>query len=367
MSIVDPPSPSDDPADELTARSWRQRTLAFVGVLVLCIAGAAGYAIHAARRADDRAAAVQPVAAIRVDALPAAARQPYLLFRSTALDDTHGRIAYEQLDANGVARRFVTPLACERVHYAAGRGICLEAKRGALTSYHAHLFDHQLRLLHSYALAGPPSRARVSADGRLAATTVFVSGHSYASPGFTTRTSIVDVASGQYVVDDLEKLEVLRDGQPFKATDFNFWGVTFTPDAQRYYATLQTGGKLFLVEGDIAARRMRVIHDDVECPSLSPDGTRIAFKRRIAGAEKGRFVWRLHVLELASRRETALTAEARSVDDQVEWLGEREIAYALPDDSRGASAVTNSWALAVDGASKPRPLARLAYSPTHVR
>jgi hypothetical protein len=367
LSIVEPPSASDSPADEPTARWWRQRTLAFAGVLVLCIAGAAGYAIHAARRADDRAASVQPVTTIRIDALPAAAPEPYLLFRSTAVDDTHGRIAYEQLDANGAAQRFVTPLACERVHYAAGRGICLEAKRGALTSYHAHLFDWQLRRLHSFALAGPPSRARLSADGRLAATTVFVSGHSYASPGFTTRTSIIDVASGQHLVDDLEKIDLLRDGQPFKAADFNFWGVTFTRDAQRYYATLQTGGKLFLVEGDIAARRMRVIHDDVECPSLSPDGTKIAFKRRIAGAEKGRFVWRLHVLELASRRETALTAEARSVDDQVEWLGEREIAYALSDDSRGASAATDSWALAVDGASPPRLLARLAFSPTYVR
>ena len=47
------------------------------------------------------------------------------------------------LDANGATQRFVTPLACERLHYAAGRGICLEAKRGALTSYHAHLFDQQ--------------------------------------------------------------------------------------------------------------------------------------------------------------------------------------------------------------------------------
>jgi len=362
LSIFDPPSPDA----ELAARWLWRRTLAFAVVVMLCIAGATGYAIHAARRGDDRAAGVRPVAAIRVDALPATARQPYLLFRSTALDDTHGRIAYEQLDANGAAQRFITPLVCERVHYAAGRGICLEAKRGALTSYHAHLFDHQLRRLQSYALPGPPSRARLSADGRLAATTVFISGHSYASPGFTTRTSIVDVATGQLVVDDLEKIEVLRDGQRFKAGDFNFWGVTFTSDAQRYYATLQTGGKLLLVEGDIAARRMRVIHEDVECPSVSPDGTRIAFKRRVASAEKGRFVWRLHVLELATRRETALTVEARSVDDQVEWLGEREIAYALPNDSSGAGAATNIWALAIDGASPPRLLVRLAYSPTYV-
>jgi len=367
LSIVDPPSSSHSPDSQPSARWLRRRTLAFAGVLALCIAGAAAYAIHAARRTDHRAATVQPVAAIRVEKLPGAGSQPYLMFRSTALDDTHGRIAYEQRDATGAVQRFVTPLVCERVHYAAGHGICLEVKRGALTSYHAHLFDQQLRLLHSYALAGPPSRARVSADGRLAATTVFVSGHSYSSPGFTTRTSIVDVASGQDVVEDLEKVEALRDGQPFKATDFNLWGVTFTPDAQRYYATLQTGGKLFLVEGDIAARRMRVIHDDVECPSLSPDGTRIAFKRRIASAEKGRFAWRLHVLELASGRETALTAEARSVDDQVEWLGEREIAYALPDNSGAASAGTSIWALSIDGTSQPRLLARLGYSPAYVR
>ncbi len=367
MSTVDPPSSSHSAGAQPTVRSLRRRTLAFAGVLALCIAGAAGYAIHAARRTDHHAATVQPVGAIRADRLPGAGSQPYLIFRSTALDDTHGRVVYEQADANGVVRRFVTPLVCERVHYAAGHGICLEVKRGALTSYHAHLFDQQLRLLHSYALAGPPSRARVSADGRLAATTVFLSGHSYSSPGFTTRTSIVDVASGQHVVEDLEKVEVLRGGQPFKAIDFNLWGVTFTPDARRYYATLQTGGKLFLVEGDLAARRMRVIHDDIECPSLSPDGTRIAFKRRIAGAEKGRFAWRLHVLELTSGRETALAAEARSVDDQVEWLGEREIAYALPDDRVGAGMATSIWALAIDGASQPRLLARLAYSPAYVR
>jgi len=52
----------------------------------------------------------------------------------------------------------------------------------------------------------------------------------------------------------------------------------------------------------------------------------------------------------------------------IAWcLGEREIAYSLPDESRDASAATSSWALATDGASPPRLLARLAYSPTYVR
>ena len=277
-----------------------------------------------------------------------------------------GASRYEQLDANGAAQRFVTPLACERVHYAAGRGICLEAKRGALTSYHAHLFDWQLRR-SAQLRAGRPAEPGPGVGRRTPGGDDGVHQRPLVrEPGLHDPHSIVDVASGQHVVDDLEKIEVLREGQPFKAADFNFWGVTFTRDAQRYYATLQTGGKLFLVEGDIAARRMRVIHDDVECPSLSPDGTR-SRSSAASPAEKGRFVWRLHVLELASRRETALTAEARSVDDQVEWLGEREIAYALPDDSRGASAATDSWALAVDGASPPRLLARLAFSPTYVR
>ena len=311
--------------------------------------------------------ALPPVAAIRVDALPATVARTYLLFRSTALDDTYGRVAYVHLDANGATQRFVTPLACERLHYAAGRGICLEAKRGALTSYHAHLFDQQLRLLHSYALAGAPSRARMSPDGRLATTTVFISGHSYASPGFTTRTSIVDVASGRHVVDDLEKVEVLRDGKTFKATDFNFWGVTLHA---RCAALLRDAAD----RGEAVPRRRRHCRA-TDARDLRRCRVPVAIARRdshrvqarIASAGTGRFVWRLHVLELASRRETALTAEVRGVDDQVEWLGEREIAYALPDDSGGASAATNSWALAIDGASEPRLLARLAYSPTYVR
>jgi hypothetical protein len=348
----------------------RRRLLLFAVVLVASAAAALGYALHAAWRARVAAQASDAPAVVALAELPAAtpgssAARPYLLFRSSALDETHGRVSLQYLDEAG-SQRGVTPLLCERVHFAAGRGICLQAKRGVLTTYHALIFDRHLQTLHSVALAGAPSRARMSADGKLAAMTVFVTGHSYMSANFSTRTSIVDVRSGELLVDDLEKLEVVRDGQPFKAADFNFWGVTFAGGSGRFHATLATGGRIFLVEGDLAARRMRVVHDDVECPSLSPDGKRIAFKRRVP-AEAGRLVWRLHVLELATGKVTPLLAETRNVDDQVEWLGDAEVVYALAEDRPGGTAATDTWALAADGTRPPRLLARLAFSPAVVR
>jgi hypothetical protein len=68
------------------------------------------------------------------------------------------------------------------------------------------------------------------------------------------------------------------------APNVNFWGITFARDSDRFYATMATGGRVaeiganggtHLIEGSVAARTAKVIHDNVECPSLSPDGTRI--------------------------------------------------------------------------------------------
>jgi hypothetical protein len=336
------------------------RVLAFVAVGVTCIAAAGAYAWWATKQRAQTAATITRTEK-PLQALPAA---PYLLLRVTGSGASHGRMALEPLNASdGV--RLVSAMNCDRVHAAAGRGICLEARRGALTSYHAHLFDSGLRTTATLDLAGAPSRARLSSDGRLAAITVFVGGHSYSSPGFSTRTSIVDVPSGRLLTADLETFAVVKDGQPFKASEFNFWGVTFTPDAQGFYATLQTSGQQWLVQGDVAQQRMMLIAPNVECPSLSPDGLRIAFKRRVVPPPQGRVVWQLIVRELASGAETALARETRSVDDQVEWIDNREIAYALPDDTTPAA--TNAFALAIDGSSAPRLLAPLAYSPAVVR
>jgi hypothetical protein len=340
------------------------RVLAFLAVGLACIAVAGGYAWWASSQRAKTAAAYtrteQPL-----HALPA--NGPYTLLRVTGPGASHGRLALESLDANDGVRS-VAAMSCDRVHVArdgSGRGICLEARRGALTSYHAHLFDRTLTTTASFDLAGAPSRTRMSRDGTLAAATVFVSGHSYSSPGFSTRTSIIDAAAGRLLAADLEAFAVVKDGQTFKAVDFNFWGVTFKPDSRGFYATLQTGGRLYLVDGDIAAQRMTVIADNVECPSLSPDGKRIAFKRRVLPPPQGRMVWQIVVRELAGGAETVLARETRSVDDQVEWLDGATIAYALPDETVPAG--TNTWAIAVDGASAPRLLIPLAYSPAVVR
>ena len=336
------------------------RVLAFLGVALACIASAGAYAWWATQQRAQVAATITRTER-PLSSLPSA---PYLLLRITGPGASHGRMALESLGASDGVRS-VSTMNCDRVHAAAGRGICLEAKRGVLTTYHAHLFDSSLRRTASFDLAGAPSRTRMSADGTLAATTVFVSGHAYSTPGFSTRTSIIDVQGGRMIAADLEAFAVIKDGQPFKASDFNFWGVTFTPDAKGFYATLQTGGQQWLVQGDMAQRSMTVIAPNVECPSLSPDGLRIAFKRRVVPPPQGRVVWQLIVRELADGKETVLARETRSVDDQVEWIDDREIAYSLPDDTTPAA--TNTWALAIDGQSAPRLLAPLAYSPAVVR
>ena len=83
----------------------------------------------------------------------------------------------------------MTPLQCDRVYYAGSRGLCLmaDAANPAKPGYFAHVFDEHFTRLHSMPLTGPPSRTRISPDGRRAAFTVFDEGHSYADGVFSTR------------------------------------------------------------------------------------------------------------------------------------------------------------------------------------
>ncbi|MET9962218.1 TolB-like translocation protein [Streptomyces sp. NPDC006326] len=258
------------------------------------------------------------------------------------------------------AERTASALTCRRFHAAAGTGVCLNSTPGALAQDNqALIVDSELHTVHAFPLAGTPSRARVSPSGHFAAWTVFVSGESYGAAFFSTRTAIVDTRTWA-LEPDLEKFSVLRDGRPYTSSDVNVWGVTFAEDDDTFYATLGTAGQTYLVKGSIARRSLTTLAPNVECPSLSPDGTRVVYKKRVA---RGASLWREHVMDLRTLREQPL-AEKRSVDDQAFWLDDRTVAYALP--AEGSVDTTDLWTVPADGTGAPRLLTPSASSPTHL-
>ncbi|HEV8637471.1 MAG TPA: TolB-like translocation protein [Chloroflexota bacterium] len=352
----DRPSRLSVDADAAPPRRADRRLLTLAALSVVCVLVAVGYVALAAGRTDLRAVAAAPTAA--PDTLAAVRAQPHVMFLESQ-GDAFRRVALAPLDGID-GGRVLTNLQCQRVHFAAGRGLCLG--RNQLGG--AFVFDESFQPGATLPISGIPSRARVSPDGRYGAMTVFVTGHSYSEGGFSTETTLVDMASGK-VLGDLERFEILTpDGAKFEAPDFNFWGVTFARDPNRFYATLGTGGRFYLVEGDVAARRLRVVRDGVECPSLSPDGTRIAFKKRAAGGG-GPIHWRLAVLDLATMAETPL-AETRSVDDQVEWWDNQHLVYFLPDEGPPATIRPDLWVLPADGSGQARRVGTSAFSPAIV-
>ena len=305
---------------------------------------------------EDRGASASPTSTPTAPAPP----PRRILFRHNAVDAHYGKLAMIDYPGHG-PRRFVGNASCEAVHFAAGRGICLTADRGVFTTFAAEILDARFHTLFTLPLKGGPSRCRVSRNGKLAALTVFISGHSYASLDFSTQTLLLDTTTGQ-VLADLEEFAVTRDGRPFSSKDFNLWGVTFAPDSKSFYCTLSTNRQHFLVRGELAQRTARVIHENVECPSLSPDGKRIAYKKRLP--TPGRIEWQLHILDLASGRETPL-AEKRSADDQIEWLDDDNVLYALPQNEQSAS--TDVWRASVDGRRPPQVFLTAASSPAVIR
>jgi hypothetical protein len=311
----------------------------------------------AAAEPVGRAPAASPAPRVAPAAPPPA--PVFVYFRNTAQDANYGKLARIAVAPSAVPE-IVGGMNCEVVHVSAGSGVCLSADRGVVTTYAAKVFDaHTLETRMTLPLGGLPSRTRVSKDGRLAATTVFVTGHGYDSVDFSTETLLIDLRERK-VLGNVQDFAVTRDGQPFAAEDFNFWGVTFVGDGRHFYATLSTAGEHYLVRADAATKTATVLRAGVECPSLSPDGKRIAFKRRRpAGAS---VEWQIMVLNLASGEERSLS-EQRTVDDQLEWLDDRTVLYALPSNQRQGAAFTDVWSVRTDRVQPPRKLLTNAYSP----
>jgi hypothetical protein len=321
----------------------RRRLGLFAAITVAAVAVIAAYVISAAVGGEDGGGAKgQAVRIARGDLL--------LLDRDRDHPKAWGRLVI--VDGDGV--RHLGRLTCERVAFAGGSGICVAQARSFPTpAYEARFFDAGQNVGAKLSVPGTPSRARVSPDGRYAATTTFVGGDAYTTPGaFSTRTRVYDVRAGRSL-GDLEDYKVLQDGKAIDRADFNFWGVTFTGQGAQFYATLGTGNHHYLLRGDGATKTATVVRDGVECPSLSPDGARIGFKARVGKP----WQWRFHVLDLKTGGETELP-ETHSVDDQIAWLDDRRLAYGLGEEV---------MAVAADGSAQPSQLVAAATNPSRVQ
>ncbi|MET1044816.1 MAG: hypothetical protein ABWX59_11955 [Microbacteriaceae bacterium] len=326
--------------------------LASVSVVVLAAATFYGVAQwHLTEQARSAPSAVD-VAAATVDG-------PRIVFRNTALGEGYGHVASVPLENPG-GERAISPLVCDRVDATSVRTACLRVLRGVLTTYESQLYDAENRLERAWPLPGIPSRTRLSGDAELVATTAFVTGHSYATVGFSTETVVTDAAGRS--LGNLEEFALLVDDQPVLAADRNIWGVTFTDDGRTFYATAASGGRTWLVAGDLEQRTLTAVKEGAECPSLAPDGRRVAYKKNVGSG--GEVRWSVAVYDRHSGEETVLPI-TQNVDDQVEWLNDETLLFGLARaDAPGDSDV---WAIAVDGSAAATIFIEHAWSPAVVR
>ena len=335
----------------------RNRLLVLLAAVLALAAVAVASILHASARADRRNE-TQP-GGPKVTSGPVTLTTPgRMVFRNMAWGPHRDELTTVPASAPA-GPRIASGVKCLRFYAAAGTGVCLQSVHGPVAdTYRALILDAHLKETAHYDVPGIPSRARVSPTGHFAAWTAFVGGDSYAGTNFSTRAAIVDVRTGK-LIPSLESFRIVKDGRHHRSADANFWGVTFTPDDNTFYATLATKGRTYLVRGNLRTKTVTTLHENVECPSLSPDGTRIAYKKRVRGLPKDA-PWHLYVLNLRTMHETPLS-EPRSVDDQAVWKDNHTLVYALAGDY-GADLYETS----ADGTGKPRRISTAAVSPAFV-
>jgi hypothetical protein len=334
----------------------RARAILLVAICAVALGGAIAY-LFVSR--DGRAVAdPDGTTGVSTASLAAVETHARIVFRNMTPGASYGTVAMVPLDDPHGAR-VDTATPCERVYATSENLICLSSDRGFITTYGAHILDNNLHETQSLPFIGVPSRARLSLDGAYAATTSFTSSDSYASLSFSTRTYVTAV--GGQTLGNLEDFTLIHDGRSIAPVDRNFWGVTFASDDDTFYATVRWSGHTWLVRGSLSQRRMVTLHEDAECPSLSPDGTQIVFKQR-GDLPLGK--WRLVDYDIASGTVTPLS-ETRSVDDQVEWLDETHVLYALAR-SGAQRSIDDVWSVPISGSGKPKLLIPEASSPAVV-
>lgn len=323
-------------------KSWfaRHRVLIGVVLVALVVFATGGYVYRTATR---------PVAQVQ-------AHSGRLL---TLIDQRGGGDAVSTAELSTAdGPRSATGMRCQRVYTAGGTTVCLRLA-GVGPTFEAAVTDSSGRVLKTIPLPGAPSRARVSASGKVVSWTVFVSGDSYVSAGgFSTRTGFYDLRTDT-VVESLEAFSATVEGKPYNAADANYWGLTVGSDDRTFYATLLAAGRRWLVKGDLSARTLETVRTGPECPSLSPDGKHLAYKKTTRWVGR----WELAVLDLASGQERVLP-DTSGIDDQAAWLDDNTLAYGAISGSTGKSSV---YQVPADGSAAPTLVATEASSPVPMR
>jgi len=123
----------------------------------------------------------------------------------------------------------------------------------------------------------------------------------------------------------LSQFEVLAPDRRYHAADRQFWGLTFV-DSDAFYVTGYFGEDPEILFGSIQRKTIKPTGYIGSCPAVSPDGRLLAFKQL---RDDGSF--EIAVAEVETGTVTVLN-EDRSIDDQVEWLDNDTILYALHPD-----------------------------------
>lgn len=329
--------------------SLRLRWTVLALVAVLALGGAAVYAIQAFQRYQDRNHGTS--AASVTEQLPSEHR---IVFRNTASGAGYGMVGAVSLEDPQGPRGLGT-VPCDRVDAADGLVSCMRTQRGIPTTFDTKVLNAGGEEIATWPLPGVPSRTRVSDDG-LVATTAFVTGHSYAGDSFSTETAVRSPDGRDY--GNLEDFTMLVDGAKLAAIDRNVWGVSFA-GGNDFYVTVASGGKTWLMRGSFSARTLTSVKENAECPSVSPDGQRIAYKKR--RNEAGVVHWDIAVMTLSTKRETVIPLPS-SLDDQLEWLDNGHLLYGVP--RPGAVGDSDVFSIGATAHARPKLLIEHAWSPS---
>lgn len=335
------------------------RVLALVAVVLLVTVGVGWYVLRAAAGHRAQLAAAPPVASTDLNAVAAG---PHVVFRSTLPGPRYGEVAVVPL-ADPAGPRAFTGAACDQLDTVGTTTSCLRVVRDVATRYEVDVLDGTWTTTSTWPLPGVPHRSRMSPDGHLVATTVFVHEQTCSQAGASTETRIRRTDGTD--LGNLEDYALSVDGAPYTAADRNFWGVSFVDD-DTFYVTggSRSADASWLLRGSVSARTLTAVRAGGDYPSVSPDGTRVAY-RTVVRTDGGQKVWAFAVLTLATGVETVYEATT-GVDDQVEWLDDATILYGMPRADQPGT--TDVWALDVTAPSTtPTVLIPGAWSPAVVR